>query len=60
MIGADTVCDGTETAVEPIPAVLIEYDQIRGWFRMSSLGESEIAGAEPVFSDWRSLDEVSQ
>ena len=57
MIGADTVCDGTETAAEPSQAVLIEYDQIRGRWREAYLPDEVVMGdKEPLFGRW--CDEV--
>lgn len=53
MIGADTVCDGTETAVEPSPAVLIEYDQRRNAWRSAYLPDEVVIGdADPLFGRW--------
>jgi len=53
MLGADTVCDGTETSVEPSPAVLIEYDQRRNAWRSAYLLDDVVMGdAEPLFGRW--------
>lgn len=44
---------------EPTPAVLIEYDQIRGRWRSAYLHDEVVMGdAEPLFGRW--CDEVTQ
>ncbi len=53
MMGADSICDGTETCIEPSPAVLVEYDQIRGRWRAAYLPNEVVIGdAEPLFGRW--------